>query len=342
MACSNMLYSNDRGDAGVAVEFEKSEVLILFDGSESTGIAYGLGTRAGVMAEAIDRIVDSYQGRIAFGFLRFPDAAACGEGASPSCCVGNRASVDIGLNQGAAIHAALANRPLPQGGSPMALALQTAASIFQSRPYDGANRLVLLATDGQPGCGTADASASSNGCQEAVQAVQFLANLNPPVRTLVLSPGAGDPMGRSDCLQPLAQAAPPTQGRDASIKSDGFSTDDLTSLEAVLESTFVSGPVVHPSCEVVLWPDPVNNARVAVTIDDHLIPEDGYNGWVLQTSRVSGPDGGRTLATVSLRGQYCKRLQQFRYNKVEVTYDCLPIARLDRPRIGQRAHYCKT
>ena len=118
--CHSAIYPNQRSDAGLdrePVEFRKADILILFDGSESTGIALGNGTRSSVMADAIKRLVDAYQRRIRFGFMLFPDSASCDPSVAPGCCVG-WPSVEIGLDQGAAIRAALDRRPTPQGGSP--------------------------------------------------------------------------------------------------------------------------------------------------------------------------------------------------------------------------------
>jgi hypothetical protein len=203
--------------------------------------------------------------------------------------------------------------------------------------------MVLLATDGQPGCGVMDASVAVSPCRDAILAVQTLANMTPPVRTLVLSPATGDPMGKSDCLQALAQAAEPKVGRDGGAnRTGGFTIDDVAGLASTLESTFLLGPTAQPSCEVVLSPQPVPKARYAVLVDDQVIPEDEFNGWYLQTTSVPGPDGGQTMSSdggqaahrdggvstiaVSLRGEYCKRLRQFRYKKVEVKYDCIRIS----------------
>jgi hypothetical protein len=341
MPCSNSLYPRQQSEAGVdwqPVDFRKSEVLILFDGSESTGIASGPGTRSKALADAVNTVVDDYQHRIAFGLLRFPDAAACGSDVLPGCCVG-APSVDLGLDQGAAIRAVLANQSAPQGSSPLTQALQTAANYFSSRPSQGESRLVLLATDGQPGCeaGSRDASVSSGACQEATRMVQALAKLVPPVQTLVLSPAPSDSSESAECLRTLGDAATGYQARDASIQSRTFTTDEVKSLEATLEKTFLPGQMAKPACYVVLDPVPLSNA-FSVYVDGHMIPEDDNHGYKVVQFR--GVTSDKLVVTVSLTGEYCTRLQQYRYDSVEVAYDCR-ITRLDRPNKGCRT-YCKT
>jgi hypothetical protein len=338
LMCTDILYPIETGDAGTeeaGAKYRQSEVLILFDNSESTSFTFGAGTRSSVMADAVSGLVDAYQNRIAFGLMLFPDVASCASGGSPVCCVGSPA-VEMGLGKGTAIRTALANRPSPQGGSPMAQALRTALEIFQQRPDQGGTRMVLLATDGRPGCGGVDASVSGGPCREASLAVQALANMPIPVRTLVLSPAPGAP---EDCLQDLAKAAAPKSGRDGGADRNGFTADDVASLAVTLESTFLLAPTAEPSCEVVLSPPPVAKARYNVLVDGQAIPYDKFNGWDFQDPSVSDadgglmwspdggqhPDGGVAPVTVSLRGEYCKRLRQFRYIRVEVKYDCTRI-----------------
>lgn len=341
MLCSRDFVSWQHTDAGGdGPPFAPSDVLILFDGSESSGIAYGSGTRASTMADAIKSMVDRYQRRIAFGLMRFPDAS-CGDHEGSACCVG-APLIDMDVNQGAAIAAALDNRPAPQGSSPLALALQTAAGVFQARQDQVQSRMVLLASDGQPGCGLrpGDASVSSDPCQEAVRAVQAFAKLNPPVRTLVLSPGPGDPEGKADCLRALSQgAAKDMQARDASMPSDGFNTGNLASLMELLESTFVPTQMPRPSCTLELGSDPMPNSRFAVFVDGQPIPESKQHGWWV--TRYHETPGAPILSTVTLYGEYCTRLQQYRYNSVEVRYDC-SIARLEPPKGKGRSRYCRT
>lgn len=341
MLCSSFFFPSEHTDAGDGPLFGQADVLILFDGSESSGIAYGSGTRGSVMADAIKSLVDTYQRRIAFGLMRFPDATSCGAGEASSCCVG-APLIDMGLNQGAAIAAALDNRPAPQGRSPLAAALQTAAGVFQGRQNQGESRFVLLASDGQPGCALkpGDASVSSDVCQDAERAVQALAKLNPPVRTLVLSPGPGDPEGKADCLRALSEAAATgVQARDASMTSEGFNTGTLDSLKSYLESTFVPSQMSKPSCTLELGSDPMPNSRFGVFVDGQPIPENTQHGWWVTRHRDT--HGGPILSTVTLYGEYCTRLKQYRYNTVEVRYDC-SIAQLETPKGKGRGGYCKT
>ncbi len=342
MPCSNTLYPRQHSDAGLewrAVDFRESEVLILFDGSESSAIASGTGTRGQLMAEAIGGIVEAYQRRIAFGLLHFPDATACGDGAVSGCCVG-APSVELALGQGAAIRAALAARAVPYGSSPMRMALETAISYFQSRPFQGESRTVLLATNGQPGCDVKarDASVDEGACQDAARIVQAMAKLEPPIRTLVFSPGSRELVERTECLRRLGAAASANQTDDASWASEGFTTDDAKSLEKALEATFLPDRLEEPSCEVKLGPEPTSNARFSVYVDGQMIPEDDDNGWEVRTTRASYESP--VVVSVSLTGEYCRRLKQHRFDQVQVTYDCR-IARLDGPHRGGR-RYCKT
>jgi len=175
---------------------------------------------------------------------------------------------------------------------------------------------------------------SSSSCDEAGRAMQTLANLDPPVRTLVLSPGPGDLDGQTDCLRSLASKE--IQFGDASVTGNWFIIDDLASLKNELESTFVPAEMVKPSCTLVLSPDPVVGARISVLIDGQKIPEDDQYGW--KGDSVTIPGSNRARATVTLKGEYCERLRQFRYDTVEVRFGC-PIAQLEKKR---RNGYFKT
>jgi len=312
------------------LSLQPADVLILLDGSDSMGIDYGSGTRYSVVTSVLADLVDAYQGRISFGFERFPadDALCVGQPVS-GCCI-QPPSPSVAPANGDAVRAALRSAPAPLGNSPMALALLEARAYYRALDADGAQHYVLLATDGDPSCTlsgllSSSQSAGGNGgmpvaCQDAVEEVNEL--LAEDIKTLVLAVGAGpadDPSGPPGCLGPLAQAGGMAQPPDAPGYAGGYySTADPEGLRAAIEATFVLPESKPPSCSLVLDPQPLPNTSVSVYVDGQPIPQDKahQNGWDFEAANDNWH--------LSIYGAYCDRILELRYSTVEARYDCPP------------------
>jgi hypothetical protein len=312
-------------DAAVKLNASVVDVLIVFDGSESMGVGFGSGTRYSVVADVLSKLVDDYQGRIRFGFAQFPGAdALCSDPTVTGCCAGTPA-VGVAPQNGAAVQAALDRMLPPAGNTPTALALQRAHDYYARLTDNAAKRYVLLATDGLPSCtlsGTLSSSQPDDGsggvsdaCQDAVAQAQALAS--DEINVLVLAVGAeltDDPAGPPNCLDQMAHAGGMPQ---STTGREYYSVASPEALQLTLEQIF--GGVEKTSCLLELNPPPRSTEPVAVYLDKQQIPHNSDNGWDFD------PEGDAAATSrVRIVGQYCDRIEEFRYQTIEARFGCAP------------------
>jgi hypothetical protein len=310
-------------DLTYPIPFERrsADVLILFDRSGSMTTELGTGTRYSVAAELLSALVAIYQDKLRFGFQRFPARDGCGAGPAPGCCA-EPPQVPVALNQGLLVGDALAAAAPVSGATPTAGALRLAREYYQQLEPDGADRYVLLCTDGRPSCSAGGRPAEpdvydQNGqrvagaCQDALVEVRALVAAGVKVIVLGIGPGlANDPAATPACLEELAQEGgmPRSEGRPWF-----FSALAPESLEAALQQIF--GGVSRPLCEIDLGRPPGNPDRVAVFLDGREIPRDPVQGWSYASS-----DPGHIV----INGEYCRRLQRFQVSQIDVRGGCPP------------------
>jgi hypothetical protein len=313
-------------DAAVNLNASVVDVLIVFDGSESMGVGFGSGTRFSVLADVISQLVDDYQGRIRFGFEQFPVAdALCSDQTVTGCCAGPPA-VEVASDNGAAVQAALKQMLPPAGSTPTALALRSAHDYYAGHTDEATHRYVLLATDGLPSCTLSGALSSnqpdngsggvSDACQDAVAQVQAL--VQDQIDVLVLAVGAeltDDPAGPPNCLDQLAHEGGMPQSTTTGRAY--YSVASPEALQLTLEQIF--GGVEKTSCLLDLYPPPGPNEPVAVYLDKKQIPHNSDNGWDFD------PEGDAAVTSrVRIVGQYCDRIEEFRYQTIEARFGCSP------------------
>ena len=309
-------------DAAVSLNPADVDVLLVFDGSESMGIGFGSGTRYSVLADVLSTLVDTYQSRIRFGFAQFPGVDGLCPGQTVAGCCAGPPLVEVAPGNGAAVQEALKNLLPPAGSTPTASALLKAHEYYLGLD-DGVvdHRYVLLATDGLPSCtlsGEISTSQTAGGdeptaCQDAVAQVNALAD--DGIKVVVLAVGAApndDPAGPPDCLDQMAQA-----GRmPRSLTGPGYySAASPEYLEQTLEQIF--GGVERTSCLIELIPPPTSQAQVSVSLDDQEIPKNRDNGWGFDP-----PDGTRRIR---IFGEYCSRIEHFRYSSIVAHFACPPL-----------------
>ena len=306
----------------VNLNASSADVLILFDGSDSMGIGFGAGTRYSVLADVLSNLVDSYQRWIRFGFAQFPGADAQCPGQMVTGCCAGPPSVGIAPANGTAVGQAIGNVLPLAGNTPTASALQRAHAYYAGLNDGVADRYVLLATDGLPSCALSGALSASqsaevdaggpNACQDAVAQVQALAN--DGINVLVLAVGAeltDDPEGPPDCLEQMARAG----WRPQSLSGQGYySAASPEALQETVEQIF--GGVERTSCSFELKPPPAPDTQVSVYLDGEQIPHNRDDGWDF--------DSADDMGHISLFGEYCDRIQHFRYSTIEAHFTCKP------------------
>jgi hypothetical protein len=96
-----------------------------------------------------------------------------------------------------------------------------------------------------------------------------------------------------------------------------YSAASPETLQLTLEQIF--GGVEKTSCLLDLNPPPRPSEPVAVYVDDQQIPHNSDNGWDFD------PEGDAAATSrVRIVGQYCDRIEQFRYRTIEARFGCSP------------------
>jgi hypothetical protein len=210
-------------------------------------------------------------------------------GSADSCSVSN--GVEVGTNGGAAAVESAIGAASPLGSTPTAKAI-TAATAYLKTVKDGNNRVLLLATDGEPNCkpGSPDPSTPDvDGTTAALQAA-----LAAGFRAYVI--GIGPSVGN---LDNFARAG----GTDHYFPAS--SAADLASALAAI-SKAVS------SCTFTMSQSPPDPNNVAVYLDGKLVAQDAANGWTF----------GATSQTVMLNGKTCDAITSGAASKVQVLFGC--------------------
>jgi Mg-chelatase subunit ChlD len=310
-------------DATVKLNPSVVDVLIVLDGSETMGIGFGSGTRYSVVGDVLANLADAYQSRIRFGFAKFPEADALCPGQTITGCCAGLPSVGVAGGNGPAVKGALANMLPLAGNTPTAMALQRAHDYYAGLVDGVTERYVLLATDGLPSCTLSGGLSSgqpagadaglSDACQDALEQVQAMAG--DGIKVVVLEVGVepnDDPEEPRDCLDRMAQAG----------GMPSYSAASPETLQWTIEGIF--GGVQRTACSLDLNPLPTSRELVSVYLDNQEIPHNSANGWVFDSAGDAG-DAGDNLR-IAIVGEYCTRIEHFRYSSIEARYGCKPCA----------------
>jgi len=235
------------------------------------------------LTSAVDTTVKSTSG-INWGLKMFST-----RGAADSCSVSD--GVEVGTNGGAAaVESAIAAAD-PLGSTPTAKGI-TAATAYLQTVNDGNNRVILLATDGEPNCKPRASDPSTPDVDGTVAALQ--AALAAGFRAYVI--GIGPSVGN---LDNFARAG----GTDHYFPAT--SAAELASALAAI-SKAVS------SCTFTMSQSPPDPNNVAVYVDGKLIAQDQANGWTF----------GASNQTVMLNGTACDAITSGAASKVQVLFGC--------------------
>ncbi|MDB4989373.1 MAG: putative secreted protein [Myxococcaceae bacterium] len=259
------------------------DVLIVLDASLSMTIA----GRWSPSVMAVQSLTTQYESEVAFGLELFPP------GGGPTCDAGKLDAPTM-LNNAAAINQ-IVGSTAAAGLTPTGPALQSALTILGDRTPligdSGGGQVtpgnVLLVTDGQPDCG------SANPGQDAVDAVTALANAS--IKTYVVG----------------YQIDGASQGLMNQMAMAG-QTDHFYSVESgtALQDAFAQILKNLVSCEFNLDQVPDDPSYVLVTIDGKQVALNADDGWVL--------DG----TNVKLQGGSCDMLKDGTPHSLNVGIEC--------------------
>jgi hypothetical protein len=212
--------------------------------------------------------------------------------ASPNdgnCGVVNAPQVPIAANTATTIQAQIAAIG-PSSYTPTAAAIN-AATAYLKTVQDGNIKAILLATDGEPNCGSGQNSAASD-LPNTLAALQAASGAGFPVYVIGIGPSVGN-------LNNMAQAG----GTDTyyPATSPQQLSDALTKISTVVGS-----------CSFAAASSPPDPTLVSVYVDKQLVPKDANNGWTF----------GATTSTIVLTGSVCANVMSGASSQVEILFGC--------------------
>jgi hypothetical protein len=267
---------------------------------------------------AVEPVLTQFQGAINFGLLTYPTDAKCGV---------TGPQVKFGPHNRGAIMTHLSAQT-PAGGTPTAAGLNNASDSLRALGTTGAQKLVILATDGGPNCnyflsaspsctcGLANAqycctnypqSCSNENCLDDAHVLQVITNLRTAgIDTVVVG------LAGSGTYAPLLDQMALAGGRPNSGTTSYYATTNQAELQAALQAIAVS--VI--SCEIDLHEAPEIPDGVKVYMDGVEVPRD--------TSHQLGWDyTDATHLKIKLFGASCQKLQDGQKHEVIATFPCV-------------------
>jgi hypothetical protein len=243
------------------------------------------------MTGALNSSVMATAADVNYGLKFFPNDLTCG--------VTDGVAVPIAANNFGPMNGAIAMTQ-PGGFTPTAAALASAGRYLMSltRPNP---RFVVLATDGEPTCGTGGDNMTSDA-QAAIDAVANLATAGIPVYVIGIATA-----GMADAtLNAMATAG----GRPRTGNPLYYSVQTAADLSTALAS--IGRAVASCTFTVIPPPPPADPNTVAVDANGMRVPQNPTDGWRWSPSMTS----------IEITGSWCDRIQSGAITKVQATFAC--------------------
>jgi len=287
--CGTTTTDTTRADADVLIVLDRTESMNeSLDGSGGT-------TRLTAIVPAVGEVVANNPG-IHWGLELFttPGGGQCVVEAAPQ--------VPISADSASAINQVLSTITTEQS-TPTALALKVATDYLKT-VNDGNSKAILLATDGEPNCGTTSGGrgggiggtdlVGASAAAAAALAAGF------PVYVIGIGPSLSN-------LNQLAQAG----GTEAYYPAT--STAELGTALANIAK------VISSTCTFKANTAPPDASLVYVYVDKALVAKSDSNGWTFDPS-------DRTSSTIKLTGSYCDDLLAGVTTQVQIVFGCPNVA----------------
>lgn len=207
-----------------------------------------------------------------------------------ACNVNSGVEVAIGDSSAAAIQKQIAGTT-PGNSTPTAAAI-TAATAYLKTVTDQNNKVILLATDGEPNCKANSSNTTDPDVPGTVAAIGAALAAGFKVYVIGIGPSVGN-------LDNFAQAGGTTKSFPATSPKD-LATALTAISQAVTTCTFTLTQAA---------PD-LNN--IAVYLDKNLVQKDSANGWSF----------GANTQTIVLNGTTCDQITSGAATQVQVLFGC--------------------
>jgi hypothetical protein len=211
---------------------------------------------------------------------------------SGECDVSSGAEVPIGTNSASAIQTQMTNTT-PARHTPTAAAI-TAATAYLKTVNDPSNKVILLATDGEPNCASngRTVSADTTDVQGTVTAITAAKDAGFLVYVIGIGPSVGN-------LDNFANAG-------------GTGNYYPATSPAELAAALAAISTAVGTCTFTLTTKPPDVNNLAVYVDGNLVKKDDPNGWSL----------GANSQTVLLNGSTCDKIKSGQATSVQVLFGC--------------------
>jgi len=258
-------------------------------------------TKLSIMRDALNGLVSSYDARVNFGMMLYPDDNACAPGSIRNGIMPRNASAIMSTLGGLTTDffgCAIAHG----GATPTPPSLDEARSNYSTIPVNPIGRYVLLATDGLPNCGPAlPDGGTEETVDETVTAIEALRSAG--IDTYVLGFGDGFD-GGGDALMRMAVAGGTSRPYNARSAAE---------LAMVLDT--IAAEVIPPSCTVELEGESRDPELFQVRFDGgELIARD--------PSHTRGWDYDASTNTITFYGPECTEVQSGMVDSIDVDFGC--------------------
>jgi len=305
------------------------DLLIVLDrsGSMADSPSSGGASKWDQMTAAINMVVTQLQGQIKWGLEMFPHDNDCGVSVSMD--------VPIAANDAAAISTAISAQ-MPDGSTPTADAINAGAQ-YLGTVGDSNPKYILLATDGEPNCGTSmpttggtctcpppttlmgtnccilgacipcsTVAAGGDDTAAAEQAVTTAANAG--VHTFVI--GIATDPGADDVLNTMAKNGLEARPGTTQYYPVANQNDLVTAINTI------AGQII--SCSFAMQQAPPNPDFVEIDVNNSKVPRDPMH--------MDGWDFGPGDLSIQFYGSYCMNLQSGSVMNVQAIFQCQPVS----------------
>jgi hypothetical protein len=206
-----------------------------------------------------------------------------------SCAVNSGVEVQVAAGSAGAITSQV-DGVAPANNTPTAAAV-TAATAYLKTVADGNNKVILLATDGEPNC-KPGGSSSSPDVEGTTTAIRAAAKAGFLVYVVGIGPSVGN-------LDNFAVAG-------------GTGSYYPAMSPAALATALTSIAKAAATCTFTTAQSPPDPNAVAVYLDGVLVPQSASSGWTY----------GADTRSIVLTGSYCGRVMDKPTSTVQVEYGC--------------------